>query len=90
MAQIDLSRLPRRLWNSVRIIGVKPPLKPKHIWGIRKQLRTAGKVRDLALFNCALDAQLRGGDLVKLRVGDDAPGGNGQPDYVRARKPPPW
>jgi integrase len=38
-------------------------------------LRTAGKVRDLALFNCALDAKLRGCDLVKLRVSDVAPGG---------------
>ena len=75
MAQIDLFRLPKRPWNSGRIIGAKPPLKPKHIWGIRQQLRTAGKVRDLALFNCALDAKLRGCDLVKLRVSDVAPGG---------------
>lgn len=75
MAQIDLFRMPKRPWNSGRIIGAKPPLKPKHIWGIRQQLRTAGKVRDLALFNCALDAKLRGCDLVKLRVSDVAPGG---------------
>ena len=75
MAQIDLFRMPKRPWNSGRIIGAKPPFKPKHIWGIRQQLRTAGKVRDLALFNCALDAKLRGCDLVKLRVSDVAPGG---------------
>ena len=75
MAQIDLFRMPKRPWNSGRIIGAKPPLKPKHIWGIRQQLRTVGKVRDLALFNCALDAKLRGCDLVKLRVSDVAPGG---------------
>lgn len=75
MAQIDLLRMPKRPWNSGRIIGAKPPLKPKHIWGIRQQLRTVGKVRDLALFNCALDAKLRGCDLVKLRVSDVAPGG---------------
>jgi integrase len=75
MAQIDLFRMPKRPWNSGRIIGAKPPLKPQHIWGIRQQLRTAGKVRDLALFNCALDAKLRGCDLVKLRVSDVAPGG---------------
>ena len=66
MAQVDLFRMPNRPWNSGRIIGAKPPFKPKHIWGIRQQLRTAGKVRDLALFNCALDAKLRGCDLVKL------------------------
>ncbi len=75
MAQIDLLRMPKRPWNSGRIIGAKPPLKPKHIWGIRQQLRAVGKVRDLALFNCALDAKLRGCDLVKLRVSDVAPGG---------------
>jgi integrase len=75
MAQVDLFRMPKRPWNSGRIIGAKPPLKPKHIWGIRQQLRTAGKVRDLALFNCALDAKLRGCDLVKLRVRVVAPGG---------------
>ncbi len=75
MAQVDLFRMPKRPWNSGRIIGAKPPLKPKHKWGIRQQLRTAGKVRDLALFNCALDAKLRGCDLVKLRVSVVAPGG---------------
>jgi integrase len=32
-------------------------------------------VRDLALFNCAIDAKLRGCDLGKLRVSDVAPGG---------------
>lgn len=33
------------------------------------------RVRDLAMFNCAIDAELRGCDLVKLRVSDVAPGG---------------
>lgn len=75
MAQFDLFKTRKRPWNSGRIIGPKPPLKPKHIWGIRQQLKVAGKVRDLALFNCAIDAKLRGCDLVKLRVGDVAPGG---------------
>lgn len=75
MAQIDLFRPPRRPWNTGRIIGAKPPLKPKHVWGIRQQLKAFGKVRDLALFNCAVDAKLRGCDLVKLRVSDAAPGG---------------
>lgn len=32
-------------------------------------------MRDLALFNCAIDTKLRGCDLVKLRVSDVAPGG---------------
>jgi integrase len=75
MAQPDLFQTPRRPWNTGRIIGAKPPLKPKHIWGIRQQLKSARRVRDLALFNCAIDAKLRGCDLVKLRVSDVAPGG---------------
>ena len=75
MAQFCLFRIPKPPWNSGRIIGAKPPLKPKHVWDIRQQLKTAGRIRDLALFNCAVDAKLRGCDLVKLRVSDVAPGG---------------
>lgn len=75
MAQLDLFRTPARPWSTGRIIGPKPPLKPKHIWGIRQQLRASRRTRDLALFNCAIDAKLRGCDLVRLRVSDVAPGG---------------
>ena len=32
-------------------------------------------MRDLALFDCGIDAKLRGCDLVKLRISDVAPGG---------------
>jgi len=70
------TRPQRPAWNAGRIIGAKPPLKPKHIWAIRQQLKNADKTRDLALFNCAIDAKLRGCDLVKLRVSDVAPGGS--------------
>jgi integrase len=75
MRHPDLFRLPLKPWNSGRMIGPKSPLKPKHIWAIRQQLKTAGRVRDLAMFNCALDAKLRGCNLVKLRLGDVAHGG---------------
>lgn len=70
MAQLGLFRLLSRPWNTGRMIGPKPPLKPKHIWAIRNQLRIAGRTRDLALFNCAIDAKLRGCDLLKLRLSD--------------------
>jgi integrase len=75
MALRDLFRLPPTPWNAGRIIGPKPPLKPKHIWAIRQQLKNANRRRDLALFNTAIDAKLRGCDLVRLRVSDVAPGG---------------
>ena len=42
---------------------------------IRQQLKTAGRVCGLALFDCGIDAKLRGCDLVKLRISDVAPGG---------------
>lgn len=75
MAQRDLFKTPYKPWNSGRIIGPKPPLKPKHVWAIRQQLKNAGRIRDLALFDCAIDSKLRGCDIVKLRVSDLAPGG---------------
>jgi integrase len=57
-------------WNRGRLIGPKPPLKPSHIWEIRMRLKLARKVRDLALFDLAIDSKLRGCDLVKLRSDD--------------------
>jgi len=57
-------------WNHGRIIGPKPPLKPRHIWAIRTRLQHEGRVRDLAMFNAAIDSKLRGCDLVRLRVAD--------------------
>ena len=76
MAQLDLFRIAPTPWNTRRIIGPKPPFKPKHVWAIRQQLKSADRVRDLALFDCAIDAKLRGCDLVKLRVSDVAPCGS--------------
>jgi site-specific recombinase XerC len=57
-------------WNKGRLRGQKPPLKPKEIWSLRIRLQLAGKTRDLALFNLAIDSKLRGCDLVSLRVRD--------------------
>ncbi len=52
--------------------GQKPPLQPKEVWAIRVRLQIAGRGRDLALFNLAIDSKLRGCDLVCLKVGDIA------------------
>jgi len=60
-------------WNKGRIIGQKPPLKPKHVWAIRTRLQMDEKWRDLAMFNIAIDSKLRGCDLVCLLVEDIAP-----------------
>jgi integrase len=40
------------------------------IWAIRIRLQLSNKIRDLALFNLAIDSKLRGSDLVKLKVSD--------------------
>ncbi len=57
-------------WNKGKITGQKPPLKPQDIWSIRVLLKLKGKIRDLALFNLAIDSKLRACDLVKIRVSD--------------------
>lgn len=61
-------------WNKGRIIGQKPPLKLKEVWAIRTHLQMKKKVRDLALFNLAIDSKLRGCDLVRLKVNNIAHG----------------
>jgi integrase len=63
-------RKPPSAWNKGRLLGQKPPLKPKEIWSLRIRLQLADKARDLALFNLAIDSKLRGCDLVSLQVRD--------------------
>lgn len=60
----------RDAWNKGKLVGQKPPLKLKDIWTIRIHLQNAHAVRDLAMFNLAIDSKLRGCDLVSLRVRD--------------------
>ena len=57
-------------WNKGKLIGQKLPLKLQEIWSIRIRLQLSKRVRDLALFNLAIDSKLRSCDLVKLRVRD--------------------
>jgi hypothetical protein len=67
---------PRRiLWNKGKLIGAKPPLRPKHVWAIRTKLQIDRRTRDLAMFNLAIDSKLRGCDVVALKVEDVAPNG---------------
>src|SRR5579872_7629192 len=67
---------PRRTpWNKGKLIGAKPPLRPKHVWSIRTKLQIEGRTRDLAMFNLAIDSKLRGCDVVAIKVADVAPNG---------------
>jgi integrase len=54
--------------------GQKSPLRLKDIWAVRIRLQIAGRIRELALFDLAIDSKLRACDLVRLRVRDVAHG----------------
>lgn len=62
----------RKAWNKGQVVGKKPPLTPDQVALIRLLLRQEGAVRDLALFNVAVDTSFRGSDLVRLKVSDVA------------------
>jgi integrase len=67
-------------WNKGKLVGQKAPLRLRDIWGIRIRLELAQNLRDLALFDLAIDSKLRACDLTKLRVRDVAYG-----NHVAAR-----
>ena len=80
MEQLTHIASQRDSWNKGKLVGQKSPLRIKDIWAIRVRLQLGGNVRDLALFNLAIDSKLRACDLVKLRVRDVCHG-----DSVSAR-----
>ena len=49
-----------RLITGAKLTGQKPALKMKKVWSIRARLELRKHVRDLALFNVAIDSKLRG------------------------------
>lgn len=57
-------------WNKGKLVGQKAPLKLKEIWSIRIRLELSNRIRDLALFNLAIDSKLRACDLVKIKLRD--------------------
>jgi integrase len=74
--EITLLKGPARIpWNKGKLIGAKPPLRPKHVWSIRTRLMVEGRTRELAMFNLAIDSKLRGCDVMALKVEDVAPNG---------------
>jgi integrase len=74
--QVNTAPAPKRVpWNKGKLTGTKPPLRPKHVWSIRTKLQIEGRIRDLAMFNLAIDSKLRGCDVVAMRVEDVAAGG---------------
>jgi integrase len=86
--EIAATAVPKRIpWNKGKLIGPRPPLRQKHVWAIRTRLQIERQVRELALFNLAIDSKLRGCDLVAIRVDDVAPNGYAiERTSVRQRK----
>jgi integrase len=69
--QSDHAQVP---WNKGELVGQKSPPKLKEIWAVRIRLQLSNHIRDLALFNLAIDSKLRSCDLIKIRVMDIAHG----------------
>ena len=57
-------------WNKDKAVGQMAPFTPAQAGVIRSLLTAEKKIRDLALFNMALDTMLRASDLLPLRVID--------------------
>jgi integrase len=66
-ANVTIGRVP---WNKGKLTGQKPPLKLREIWAIRTRLQMASNIRELAMFNLAIDSKLRACDLTRLQVQD--------------------
>lgn len=76
MAVVLQYAAPYRPWNKGKLVGQKPPLKPREVWAIRVRFQIANKMRDLALFNLSLDSKLRSCDLLSLKVSEVRTGGD--------------
>ena len=59
-AQAIASTPRREPWNKGKLIGQKPPLRPKHVWSIRTRLQMQGRTRDLAMFQSGNRQQAAG------------------------------
>jgi integrase len=73
-------------WNKGKLLGQKPPLKLKEICAIRIRLQLNHRLRELALFNLAIDSKLRGCDLVGLHAHDVLQGTHVAPRAIVMQK----
>jgi integrase len=71
----SLTATQKALRESVGTRAEKPPLRTKDVWSIWTKLQVEGRIRDLAMFNVAIDSKLRGCDVVSLKVEEIAPHG---------------
>lgn len=57
-------------WNKGKSVGQKRPFKQPDVEAIRAALESESRIRELAMFNLAIDSKLRASDLVKMKVED--------------------
>jgi integrase len=74
LARKTVSRKKLVPWNKGKRVGQKLPLVPQQIRAIRSRLKADQKLRELALFDLAIDSSLCAIDLVRLRVRNIAKG----------------
>ncbi len=67
---MNIHSAPSVPWNKGKLVGRKAPLKLRDIWAIRVRLQLRAGLRELALFNLAIDSKLRASDLISLKVRD--------------------
>ena len=70
MTKKTKSKSRRKVWNKGQRVGPKLPLTLKEVRAIRRSLKSAQQMRDLAMFDLAIDSALRACDLIALRVRD--------------------
>ena len=63
-----------RVYPGTRAVCSAPKLapKPKEVWSVRLRLKREKQLRDLALFDLAVDGKLRGGHLLLRFVNGSA------------------
>ncbi len=70
MSRKQKAKIEEGPWNKDKAVGQMAPFTPEQAGVIRSLLTAEMKIRDLALFNTALDTMLRASDLLPLRVLD--------------------
>lgn len=70
MSRKQKAKIEEGPWNKDKAVGQMAPFTPEQAGVIRSLLTAEKKIRDLALFNTALDTMLRASDLLPLRVID--------------------
>ena len=58
------------VWNKGLTVGQKPPLNARQLNAIGKKLAAEANLRDMVLFNLAVDSSLGATDLVQLKLKD--------------------